>query len=325
MSGTVLALALALAWFLLVNLAASLVVGAVAGLGAHARRRPTRRVSAGAWLCLRISPSVVAACFVALVYGRAYARFEPSHAYEPFGAGLGTLVGAAMLVIGWKAWCGIAAVWRVRSIQRSWLAGARPFDYAGAPVPVLAIDVPRPVVCLAGIRRQRLFVASHVLDALTQAELDVVVAHELAHRSAWDNLRRLVLLVSPDLVSLTSIGSRIESAWARAAEDAADERATGGEPSRALALSSAILKVARLSLGPPSRRALPVSSFEDGGPIVERVRRLNGDVDQPAGPGRPRRIAFGLAVALPFVFAVLPESTLSSVHRMTEFLVRLAS
>jgi beta-lactamase regulating signal transducer with metallopeptidase domain len=321
---SLLGLSLALAWFILVNFAASIVVGAVAGMNARARGPWSGQRSAAAWMFLRVSPSFVAACFVFLVYLPAYARFEPREASEPLGAGLAALVAGALLVMGWTTWRGVAALRRACETQRRWMRTAEPVDFAGAPVPIYQIDVPNPVVCLVGIRRQRLFIARRVVEALSREELDVVVAHELAHVSASDNLRRLVLLVSPDMVSLTRLGSRIESAWASAAEDAADARATSGEPSKALALSNALLKVARMSLA--SRpQALPVSSLDDGRPIADRVYRLATWESRSAGTWLARTGLVGLAVIVPIVCAALPETALLSVHQITEFLVRLAS
>jgi hypothetical protein len=321
---SVLGISLALVWFMLVNLAVSIMVGAFAGVRSAGRPGRPRPRSATTWLLLRVSPSLAAACFVAFVYAPAFARFEPREAAEPLGPGLGAMVGGALLVIGWAWWRGVAAWRRVRDSQCAWLQNARRIEWPKAPVPVFQVDVASPIVSLVGIRRQRLFISRQVVEALTPDELDVVVAHEFAHRSAWDNLRRLLLLVSPDLVSLTRMGSTIETAWANAAEDAADRRATSGDRWRAVALSAALVKVARLSLVTP-RLAGPVSSLDDGGPIAERVHRLAIVDPRLIAPPQPRRLLLGVAVALLGACLALPEAALLSVHRVTEFLVRLAS
>ncbi len=322
---SVLGVSLALAWFILVNLAVSIAAGAVArAVIEPGRRDPSMGRSAWPWLLLRVSPSLAALCFVMLVYAPAYARFEPREVTEPLGAGLAAMVVGALIVIGLALWRGVTAWRRVRRLQRQWLLGAEMVSSPGAPIPVYQIDAPAPIVCLVGVCRQRLFIARRVAESLTPAELDVVIAHELAHRSAWDNLSRLAMLASPDLLSLTWIGSAIEGVWARAAEDAADDRATSGDRSRALNLSAALLKVARLSLASPAM-AGPVSSLDDGGSIAERIRSLASPGAHARRYVNPRHVLLGVGAALTVACLALPEPALMSVHRVSEFLVRLAA
>ena len=56
-----------------------------------------------------------------------------------------------------------------------------------------------PVVSVVGILRPRLFIAEQVLEHLSSAELRAVLAHEAAHVSAADNLKRLVVRLCPAL------------------------------------------------------------------------------------------------------------------------------
>ena len=321
---SLLGVSLALAWFILVNVAASIVVAALARPVIR-RSRPTDGRPRSAWplLVLRMSPTLVALAFVSLVFAPAYARFEPREVTEPLGAGLAAMVIGALLVIGGTWWRGAAAWRRVGRLQRCWLQHAERLESRRAPIPIYQVDIPTPVVSLLGVRRQALFISRRVVETLTPGELDVVIAHELAHRGAWDNLVRLILLASPDCVSLTRTGSRIQGAWARAAEDAADRRAASGDRSRAVALSAALLKVARLALASP-QLAGPVSSLDDGGPITERILRLALPDQGLDHATLPRRLLFGLAVGLIVVCLALPEPALQGVHRVSEFLVSLA-
>ena len=62
---------LALAWFLLFNMASTIVVAVVAGL-LLPESRPT---SPGLWLSLRLAPAIVSCVFVAAVFLPSYLRF----------------------------------------------------------------------------------------------------------------------------------------------------------------------------------------------------------------------------------------------------------
>ena len=143
-----------------------------------------------------------------------------------------------------------------------------------------------PAFSVVGWRHPRMFVSARVLDALTPAEVAAAVAHERAHLGAADNLKRLLMRFAPDLLVLSRASRALEAEWARAAEAIADERASGGDRDRALALAAGLIKVARLV--PASAGRLPVSALHDGGDVESSrtaARRLRG----PRGRGRDGR------------------------------------
>jgi Zn-dependent protease with chaperone function len=179
------------------------------------------------------------------------------------------------------------------------------------------------VASLAGLWRPRLLLADGVLGALGPDELDAVVAHELAHLRARDNLKRLLLRTSLDPLALTGLGRRLRGEFLGAAEAAADARACDHVAPTALA--RAIVKVARLV--PAERLAPDLASVHLEGSLAARVHAL---VERPQ-PGRLRvpvphprggaRLAMGLAaVAFGFACAGL---ALPALHEALERLVRL--
>src|SRR4029453_6165972 len=96
-----------------------------------------------------------------------------------------------------------------------------------------------PGVSLAGVLKPEILVGQRVVEELSPLELDVAIAHEVAHRDAFDNLARWARGCAPDLLSVSSIGNRLEQDWRAAAESRADARATRGDTARAVYLASA--------------------------------------------------------------------------------------
>ncbi len=306
---------LALAWFLLVNLAMSAAV--VAGAG-WIIRRWTGADSAAFWFAARVLPAATALLFVGVVFVPSYWKYEPRDVVEGFDITLTALaLGAAALlttaiVRGMRAWRG--AVRRTRV----WMQSARPIAIAGTGIPVYEIDVDTPLMALVGVLRPRLLVTRGLVAALTDEELAASIAHEVGHSRARDNLTRLLMRATPDLLTATPAARAIERRWASAAEHRADRMAADDSPVARCALASALVKVARLT---PAMTPLaePISTLIDGGEIASRVERLLAD----ATPSARSRLAFAwTALALGAAVTVVVYSpALRFVHSATELLV----
>lgn len=303
---------LALAWFLLLNMAAT---GTVAIVSTRLTKR-ARAAAPGFWLTLRLCPAALSVGFVAVVFLPSHWRYEPREFVERFDITLTALAVLALAVIGAGAVRGVSA-WR-RAARRTahWLDVARPLTLPGTSMPAFAVDTDAPVMALVGVLRPRLLIARPVLDALTDEELRAASAHELGHWRAWDNLKRLAMRAAPDVLSATSAARAIEGRWVAAAEHVADRGA--GESGRArCALASALVKVARLT-PPATSIAEPISALVDGGDLTSRVRRLLEDAPSTAGRRSARWLAFAIpASALALGYAPL----LRIVHGVTEVLV----
>jgi Zn-dependent protease with chaperone function len=317
-----LGICLALAWFFIGNLIVSCLVGALLRRrGVHTAQ--TAR-SAALWLWLRLSPSLTAAFLVIALFGPAYVRFEPANVVEPIGSALILLTSASIATIGWSLARAASGWYRASRLSGAWSRAAERLPVAEGHVPVYVVDAPDAAVTLTGIVRPRVFIARTVVDALTMDELDVVLAHEAGHRLRWDNLKRLVLMASPDALAGSRVGRMMASEWAWGAESTADRHAVGLNRAKGVALASALIKVARLAPMTP-RAPMPVSALCERGPLAARVGRLLA-ID-PEAERRPA-VYWPFAVvgaALTGVMLSTHEPLLRQVHQLAEWLVRLSA
>jgi Peptidase family M48 len=304
---------LALAWFLVVNLAVSAFVAWIA-------TRPPLTMSPTVWFAVRILPACAAALFVAAVFLPSYWRYEPRDTTEGFDLTLTVCAVTATGLLGAAAIRGLSAWRRAAFRVRVWLHAARPLCLAGSRIPAFEVETERPFMALAGVVRPRLIVTRGLLTALSDEELAACVAHELSHSRAWDNLKRLAMRASPDALFGTPIAREIERRWASAAEHAADDRAGHTGAAARCALASALVKVAKLMPDLPVSTE-PISTLLGGGEIASRVQRLLDDRTlAPSRTGRGVWIALGTAAV---VIGAEYGPLLHAVHHATELLVQL--
>ena len=313
---------LTLAWFLIVNIVMS---AAVAALAARATRGRDGAGSAAVWFAARVGPAAAALLFIAAVFVPSYWKYEPRDFVEGFDVTLTALaVGAGGLFVaagarGLRAWRSAARRTRL------WMRTARPLALAGTCIPAFEIDADAPIMALVGVLRPRLLVTRGLVAALTDEELAASVAHEVGHSRALDNLKRLLMLASPDILTSFSSARTIERRWASASEHSADRMAAGGSRAVRCALASALVKIARLMPAPPARTMSegwePISTLVDGGEIVSRVERLLAD-PLPLAPKRTPTIAWtGVLAVVAAVCATSYTPLLQLVHAATEALV----
>jgi Zn-dependent protease with chaperone function len=194
----------------------------------------------------------------------------------------------------------------------------------GEIAPVLVVPQETPLLALAGVIRPRLMVSRGVISALSAEQLDAALRHESAHRISRDNLKRLLLLLAPDIFPFSRTFAPLDRSWARLSEWAADDHAAGGDSRRALSLAGALVRVARMKAAP--RPAILLTSLiEDDRDLSIRVDRLlHAAPSRPNPLGRVLRAALGgaaLVLTGTLAAAVLWPSTLSSVHELLERLV----
>jgi hypothetical protein len=198
------------------------------------------------------------------VFLPSYWKYEPRDYSEGFDVTLATAA-LAGFVLGVSGIARGAAAWvRTSSRAQAWRQRARPLKVAGTSMRAFEIDGDAPIVALVGILRPRLFITHRVVAALTDEELAASVAHELGHRRAFDNLKRLAMRTAPDFLATTSVASLLERRWASASEHVADrsacEMVSLADRGRArCALASAIVKVARMMppMTPAATRSAP--------------------------------------------------------------------
>jgi Zn-dependent protease with chaperone function len=312
-------LGLSLATFFLVHTLLALTISFATPAAIRFAGRITPVWAARFLFSLRLLPSVFGACIVLGLCVPSYLRLEPAGEVETAGF---ACIAAAILSVA------IAVPSAARAL-RLWFRSARyvrscrsigsPTHLAGEPTPVLIITASRPFLALSGVFKLRLLISRGVLAALSPDELAMALRHERAHRTSHDNLKRLLILLSPGILPFVSGFGALERAWARFAEWAADDRAVDGDDNRSVSLAAALVRVARL--GAASQPGLLATSLIGDDP------NLSARVDRLLNPAPPRvktnpwtPIAIGSAALVLTVslFAFLP---LSSVHGLLEHLM----
>jgi Zn-dependent protease with chaperone function len=296
-----------------------------AGISSEIQRRttgwPVSRV-AGVLLLLKLAPGLIAIFFTCVVFLPAHWRFEPEGVEESPGYtlfALASLGAAALALAGRRA---IRAARLTHRLERGWHERASgPRAFVGGRLPVYCLPDDAPVISLAGLLRPRVFVARPIAEALTSDEMDVSLAHELAHHDSRDNLKRVLVACSTDLLAVWPSGRALERRWRASVEFAADARAVGGSPKRAVALASALLRVARLA--PAAGVPAVGSAFYDGTLLSARIDRLLA----PSLDGRPpHRVAPAWSMSLGsmtlLAAALAGRGVWLGVHLATEGLVR---
>lgn len=326
MSFAALGLALVLAAHVVVSTALSLLALVVLPwVGARPVDPPARRASA--LLFLGLLPAFGGLAVALGLALPAWLVHEPRGTGEAAGPVLAALAGAGAALILGRAGAALRDQWLTLRLVRRWSADGRPL--AGLPFPATRFAHEFPVAAVFGLVRGRLFLADRLLRSLTPDELDGVIAHEAAHRAAHDNLKRLLLRASPDLLALTGAGARLRQAFEDAAEAEADARACARVSP--LVLARALLKVA--SLVPPGQRLdAAVAALHRDGSLCARVRALVAAHDR-SGVGRSESdlgATHGLRVTVvgATVVAVLVAPgfvSLHAVHGWLEALVHLLS
>jgi Zn-dependent protease with chaperone function len=328
MSFAVLGAALLLAVHLVVSTALSLLVAlALPRFEARPGGSPARRAST--LFCFSLLPALSGLAVALGLALPAWLVHEPRGTNETAGPVLVALAAAGAALVAGRAGAALLDQWRTWRLVRRWSATGRPL--AGLPLPATRIPHEFPVAAVFGLVRGRLFLADRLLIALSPEELEGVVAHEVAHRAARDNLKRLLLRASPDVLALTGLGARLRQAFEDAAEAAADGRACARVSP--LVLARTLLKVA--SLVPPGQRLdAAVAALHRDGALSARVLALvaaqeRADAGGVALTRTGRRAPPGLAAALVAAalaaLAVASDSSLRTTHALLESLVHLMS
>jgi Zn-dependent protease with chaperone function len=282
------------------------------------------RRSARLLFALRIAPAGVTLFLVLGFCVPSYVWLEPDIAGERVG--IACLLAAALGVAVWATSLmrGLVSVIRTqRYIRRCGSRGQRASAGNASPELVVVSET-NPVMAVAGVLRPRLLVSQDVMNALSEEQKEAAFRHEAAHRASRDNLKRLLFLLSPDVVPFVGSFSKLEDGWARFTEWAADDAAVDGDQSRALSLALALVRVAKLGVHATPSYLLSSLVDTDRG-LATRVDRLLREPEYAAKPLAPlvavtRNIALvlgGIGVTL----LLWPES-LGSVHRILEQLVQ---
>lgn len=283
-------------------------------------------VAANLIFVLRILPALLGLMVAAGLVLPAFLEFEPSATGEIPGVPLLLLAILGGLIVSVT----LARCWQILRttfvVQRKWLQHAERLGLHEGQVPVYCVDQSSALMAVTGVLRPRVFVSRDVACTLNGSELDAALAHELSHVSAGDNLKQLFLKVTRPPRWMPFLG-RLDSAWANNSELAADEGAII-RGSSALDLSSALIKVGRLSTHHHARAGLAASHLVDGcGSATQaraaRLRELlegNGGLTSSRDADCSFYTPVVLAAAVLLYVALL--NSLPAIHELLEFLVR---
>jgi hypothetical protein len=321
---------LALAWFGAVNLALSaFVAGVVPWLPVMSRDGLSRgrppsgsTLPSGLLLALKLLPGAGAIGFAVVLFLPAHWFFEPRGVEESAGYTVTTLAFVGVVSIALAIRRGVDDLRATRALEWGWqmrAVGPRRLD--GVHVPVYTLPDLSPVISLSGFRHPRVFLGRPVVDAFSNDELAVSLAHEQAHHEVRDNLKRIFVACSPDLLGLWRSGLALERRWRAAIEFEADARAVAGSEERAVSLASALVKVAKLA---PAAGSSGGSRLYDGTLLRARVNRLLSPT--MLGPSeRAFQPAWSMPLAGGAILLVLlaAASHWPAVHSVTEALIRL--
>ena len=207
--------------------------------------RVSARTAANVLLVFRLLPFSLA---IAVSVGLAlpsFMEFEPPSTKEGVNWPLIVLAGLGCGVLGMMA-ARALRIWRTTTfIQRQWLKLSHRVTGIAPGVPLHQIDSETSLLAVTGIFKARVYISRTVADALTEEELSAALSHELAHVRSYDNLKQVLMKIMAPPEWFRGLQSAGE-AWTRASEVAADERALA-QGASALELSSALIKVGRLS------------------------------------------------------------------------------
>jgi hypothetical protein len=269
-------------------------------------------------ILLRLGPACLSLLLVLTACLPGYLRYEENHASEEIGllclmpACLGFLICLTAFVRAMRAIIQSSSLSDTVCAAKdstSWhLAG-------GAREP--------PSFGLVGLLKPKIVVSPRVLDTLTPEQFQAALEHERAHRSSGDNLKRLLILLAPDLVPFLRSFRVLEDHWDQYAELAADDFATRGNPDRSIALAEALIRLARLD-GNRAQPPLVSGLFATREGLALRVERLlrSRPVMEPH-PGFPT--LFWLVPSLFVVGSALlfPQfQVLHGIYRLLESLLR---
>jgi Zn-dependent protease with chaperone function len=324
------ALALVLCLAVLFIVAAGASIFCAAGLYAGKRWLyflPTRS-RANLLFMLRAMPFFLAGLVTLGLALPAFLRFEPRASHEIMGPRLLALAVLGAFVLGAIAVRTLRIIRATHRAQKQWRIHSRRLQIESVRVPVYCAGMPCPLFAVTGMFRPKIFVAQAVIEKLSPGELDAALAHELAHVSALDNLKQLILKATT-LPRWLRLFANSDAIWLNNSEMAADECALASGVS-AMDLSSALVKVGGLIRQVPAgnliaaSHLLPITAQSGLETRVNHLRKLLESEDQVLGT-RPKRrkywpvFSFFLLVAC---YAICLNSALPWMHEILERLVR---
>jgi Zn-dependent protease with chaperone function len=311
------------ATFFVLHLALAAVTRLNAGTAMRMAARMKPSSAARFLFFLRISPMALTIFVVLAFCVPSYLCLEPQATGEKVG-----FICFSMAALGAAIW--ILSITRVVSAVRGTVRylhqcerHGRKIAVPGEPSPALLLADKAPVLAVAGVVHPRLVISKRVFHGLTVKQREAALLHERAHRTSRDNIKRFLILLSPDVLPFVRTFRALEHTWAKFTEWAADDQAVEGDSHRALSLASALVAVARMG-SRPKLSYLFSSLVHDDHELTERVDRLLRPQPNPGKPAEvlvPFLASAGALLSGAVALVVLWPGSLSLVHQALERLV----
>jgi hypothetical protein len=257
-------------FFIIHGLMAVIVHFAASSTIRLAERMPSRR-GARVVLYVRFFSAAFSIVAVLALCAPSYLLFEPRHTIEHLNLlfVIEALVGLA--IGGTPIFRTLRSLIRSTRLIREIETAGRAILLPEEPYPALEVSAGPPIFAMCGILHPRVVFSSDVRGALSAEQFDVALRHEQAHRSSRDNLKRVLLLLTPDVSPFSRCFADLENCWAKMSEWAADDDAILDDHSTAITLAEAVVRIARLGVRPRS----PIfASLVSGTDLSARVDRL---------------------------------------------------
>ena len=273
-----LGITLVLALLLTINATATFIAAGIARACKRLLWQCSARTRAEILFVLRIGPPAIAIVAIVAFVIPSYLTYEPYATNETVSLKLGALAAISAAGVALAIWRGLRSWLATRSLLKQWLNASTPINLDEIRVPTFVLQHSFPIIAVVGAIRPRLFIASHVLQTLSEEELAAAIAHEYGHLTAQDNFKRSVMRISRAALLILPCGRWLDRTWSEASESAADEHAAQRSSQVALDLASALVRIARM-IPQGQRQTLPaaVSGFligNDTPGVKVRVSRL---------------------------------------------------
>lgn len=330
-----LGITLVLALLLTINATTTLIASGIARACKLLLWKRSARTRAEILFVMRLGPPVIAIVAIATFLIPSYLKHEPPATNETVSLKLGVLAAISAIGVALAILRGLRSWLATRSLLKEWLSASTPIRLDEITVPTFVLQHSFPLIAVVGAIRPRLFIASHVLETLSDEELAAAIAHEYGHLAAQDNFKRSVMRISRAALLIIPCGRWLDRTWSEASESAADEYAAQRSSQVALDLASALVRIARM-IPHGQRQTLPaaVSGFligTDTPGVKVRVSRL---VELAATDPRELVSSALLVRFIPWfvltvvvVISVTIESrpqVLAAVHEFVEHAVRVS-
>jgi hypothetical protein len=260
-----------------------------------------------------------------------FLKFEPRIVAESVSVKLWLLTGLGAAVFATILTRAARMLRATYKAETFWTACGKklPAGSLASRIPIFCVDRIPLQLMVMGFFRPKIFVSSPVLEMLTTGEIRAALAHEMAHVSFFDNLKRMLFRICrpPRWLEFKTE----TPTWVGACELAADNAALAHGAS-ALDLAGALVKMARLKceVAPDDVAVSHLLSDIRYSPLQARIVRLEEAIENPDSltvtlPGLRREILYvmGSIAAALLIFSVTHlTSVLSVVHDGLELLVR---